>query len=310
MIRTKTKRQLFLEEMDKALPWGTFSEILNKYYKKTTANGRPKKELVLMLKIYFLQQWYNLSDLDVEESIVDSEAFRRFVDLPVIGNTVPCPDETTILRFRHFLEKHALQERLFERVNKIFTANGYIHKEGTIVDSSIVRASSSTKNKDKKRDPQMSSTKKNNTFFFGAKAHIGVDAIGGLIHTLTFTTAKVADKKELFACTHGEETLLFGDKGYIGKEAKKTWRKQGKYWGILDKASRSHKLSKKQKKRNKKLSSVRSKVEHPFRVIKHQWGHTKVKYKGLKKNRAQWFALGMLHNIYIKRQHLIAQPIW
>jgi IS5 family transposase len=314
MIFLKTKRQIFLEEMEKAIPWGTFSEILNKHYKKTSATGRPKKELILMLKFYFLQQWYNLGDREVEEFVADSKAFRDFTGLDMIpldnGDFfVDCPDETTILRFRHFLEKSELQEKLFNRVNKIFKDKGYIHKEGTIVDSTIIKASSSTKNKDKKRDKDMKSTKKNNNFFFGAKSHIGVDAISGLIHSLEFTSANVSDKSMLFNCLHGKEKYLFGDKGYIGKEDKKQWRKQGKIWCILDKGTKSKKLSKSQEKRNKKLSSVRSKVEHPFKIIKHQWKHKQVRYKGLTKNKTQWFILCMLHNIYKMRKKLIINPI-
>jgi len=314
MTLLKTKRQIFLEEMEQAIPWGTFSEILTKYYKKTSTVGRPKKELILMLKFYFLQQWYNLGDREVEEFVADSKAFRDFTGLEMIPMDngdffVDCPDETTILRFRHFLEKSELQEKLFKKVNKIFKEKGYIHKEGTIIDSTIIKASSSTKNKDKKRDLEMKSTKKNNNFFFGAKSHIGVDAISGLIHSFKFTSANVSDKTMLYDCLHGKETYLFADKGYIGKEDKKKWRAQDKYWGILDKGSKHRKLSKSQEKRNKQLSSVRSKVEHPFKTIKHQWGHKQVRYKGLIKNKAQWFALCMLHNIYKIRKELIVNPI-
>ncbi len=314
MTLLKTKRQIFLEEMEQSIPWGTVSEILNKYYKKVSTVGRPKKELVLMLKFYFLQQWYNLGDREVEEFVADSKAFRDFTGLELIpldnGDFfVDCPDETTILRFRHFLEESKLQEKLFDRVNKIFKEKGYIHKEGTIVDSTIIKASSSTKNKDKKRDKDMKSTKKNNNFFFGAKSHIGVDAISGLIHSLQITSANISDKTMLYDCLHGKEVYLFGDKGYIGKEDKRKWREQGKLWYILDKGSKRKKLSKSQEKRNKQLSSVRSKVEHPFKTIKHQWGHCKVRYKGLAKNKAQWFILCMLHNIYKVRKELIGNPI-
>lgn len=309
-----TKRHLFLEEMERVLPWGTFRALIAKHYTKTSRTGRPKKDLTLMLKIYFLQQWYNLSDEEVEEAVCDSQAFRTFTGLEMYTNAnghleVDCPDATTILRFRHFLEEHRLQEKLFDRVNAIFAQKGYLHQTGTIIDSSIIRASSSTKNRDRKRDAAMSSTKKNNTYFFGAKVHIGVDAESDLIHTLHLTTAKVSDRKMFTACLHGEEHAVFADKGYISRDDKKAWRTEGKYWGVLDKASAQKKLSTKQRKRNAKLSSVRAKVEHPFRVIKHQWGHARVRYKGLLKNELQWYALALLHNIYILRRELLQHPL-
>lgn len=309
MSRNKTRKEQFLEEMEKVIPWGTFSEIIGKKYNKTSKGGRPKKELILMLKIYFLQQWYNLGDEEVEEAIVDSNAFIAFTGLPDYGTHVPCPDSTTILRFRHFLEDNDLQKKLFGKVNKIFESHGYIHKKGTIVDSTIIKASSSTKNKQKKRDGDMSSTRKNNNFFFGAKTHIGVDTKHGLIHTIYVTTAKVSDRKMFHHCLHGEEQAAFGDKAYISKEEKKKWRKEGRFWGITDKAGRGKTLSNSQKKRNKKLSSLRAKVEHPFGVIKNQWKHRTVRYKGLKKNAAQWFMLAILHNLYKMRKQLILRPL-
>lgn len=314
MTLVKSKKQLFLEEMETVLPWGTFSAIIGKYYEKKTSNGRPKKELILMLKIYFIQQWYNLGDEEVEEVICDSQAFRDFTALELYTNdegllAVDCPDATTILRFRHFLERNNLQKKLFKRVNKIFEKHGYIHKKGTIVDSTIIKASSSTKNKDKKRDTDMSSTQKNNNYFFGAKAHIGVDTKYGLIHTIELTTAKVSDRKMFPHCLHGDEKAVFGDKAYISQEDKRTWRKQGKFWGITDKKTSKRQLSQSQKKRNKKLSSLRSKVEHPFGVIKNQWKHRNLRYRRLRKNACQWLILATLHNLYKMRKHIILQPL-
>ncbi len=290
----KNRKQKFLEEMDKCLPWGTFLSICRKHYQESD-RGRPKTDLLLLLKIYFLQQWYNLGDPTVEAEIHDSIAFRSFLSIDLIEDV---PDETVICRFRHFLESHKIQEKFFKRTTKILKEKGHILRRGTIVDATIIKASSSTKNEERKRDSEMSSTKKNNNFHFGMKAHIGVDMEKGLIHTIETTTAKVHDKKMLESCLHGEEQAVSGDKAYGSKEMKQKMRKEGKHYLVTDKATRSKKLSSSQKKRNKQKSSVRSKVEHPFLTIKHLWKHTNVRYKGLFKNTCHWNTLAMLSNFY------------
>jgi len=299
----KLRCERFLDEMSNVIPWGKLlGKVLPHYESKNL--GRKRKDALLMLKIYFLQQWYSLSDPAAEEAIYDRASFQKFLDIDLLADTVP--DETTILNFRHLLEKHELQKKFFAVVNQMLAEKGLIMKEGTIVDATIIAAPSSTKNKDKKRDPEMGSTKKGNNWSFGMKAHIGVSAENAVVHSLKGTAANVHDKKKFKELLHGEEKAEFGDKGYIDKELKKEARKDGVYWGVLDKAVRGHKLSSAQKKRNKKMSSVRAKVEHPFQVIKCQWKYEKVRYKGLKKNIAQLYTLFALCNVYRMRKKLLA----
>jgi len=297
----KNRKQKFLEEMEGSLPWGTLFALCRKHYSDAKI-GRPKTDIELLLKVYFLQQWYNLGDPTVEAEIHDSIAFRRFLGIDLIENI---PDESTICRFRHFLEEHRLPEKFFRRTAGILEEKGLILKRGTIVDATIVKASSSTKNKDKKRDPEMSSTKKNNNYHFGMKQHIGVDLDSGLIHTIEATTAKTSDIKKLEDCLHGEEKIISGDKAYGTQERKREMRKEGKTYLITDKATCVKKLSRSQKKRNRKISSVRAKVEHPFGVIKNLWQHRNVRYKTLFKNSMQWNTLAMLCNFYkLRKQSL------
>ena len=296
----KNRKQKFLEEMEKSLPWSLFIEIAGKKY-QSSREGRKKTDLLLLLKIYFLQQWYNLGDPTVEAEIYDSIAFRNFLGIDISSDV---PDESVICRFRHFLEKHKLPQKFFQATKKILEDKGHIIKRGTIVDATIIKASSSTKNKEKKRDTEMSSTRKNNNYHFGMKSHIGVDMETGVIHSIEVTTAKTHDKKMIESCLHGEEIAISGDKAYGEQEMKKQFRKEGKHYLITDKATRSKKLSTKQKKRNRKISSVRSKVEHSFGVIKNLWKHTTVKYKGLFKNACQWNTLAMLANFFKLRKIL------
>lgn len=292
----KNRKQRFLKEMEECLPWEFLEEILNEYWTESK-NGRKKYPLRKMLKIYFLQQWYNLGDPTVEAEIYDSIAFRLFLGINDLGEAIP--DETSILRFRRFLEENNLQEELFKGTKNLLASEGYLLKKGSIVDATITKASSSTKNKEKKRDPEMSSTKKNNNFYFGMKHHIGVDSEKGLIHTIVSTTAKSHDIKSMKDCLHGEEEIISGDKAYGTKDMKQKMRKEGKIYMITEKKVRGKNLSKKQKKWNNKISRVRGKVEHPFLIIKHLWGHYKCRYKGIRKNNLQWNVLAMLSNFYM-----------
>ena len=255
--------------------------------------------------MYFLQQWYGLSDPGVEEAVYDRISFQKFLDIDLLNETVP--DETTILRFRHLLEEHNLQEKVFDLIKKILEERNLIMKSGTIVDATIIEAPSSTKNKRKKRDSEMSSTKKHGKWHFGMKAHIGVDVSNGLVHSLETTTAKVHDKNKEEMLYHGEEKARFGDKGYYDEKKKKELRKKGIFWGIADRGKRNHPLSSSQEKRNRKLSSVRSKVEFPFQVIKCQWGYKKVRYKGLSKNTGQLYILFALVNLFRMRKKLLPE---
>lgn len=296
----------FLNEMNKIIPWGKLLTPIAKYYKEQRT-GRKRKELLLMLKIYFLQQWYNLSDPGMEEAIYDRNSFQKFLEIDLLSKET-VPDETTILNFRHLLEEYNLQEQLFKIVNRLLEEKGLMMKEGTIVDATIVSASSSTKNKDKKRDEEMSSTKKNGTWHFGMKAHIGVDAKSGLVHSIKTTKAKEHDKSEMDKLCHGKEKAIFGDKGYYDEKKKKEARNNEIFWGVLDRGKRRKKLSSSQKKRNKKLSSVRAKVEHPFQIVKHLWKHRRVRYKGLSKNTSQFHTLFALANLYRVRKQILSNP--
>lgn len=298
----KTLRcERFLKEMERVIPWGVFlKEILPWYEEKVT--GRPKTDVILLLKIYFLQQWYNLSDPGAEEAIYDRNSFQKFLDIDLLSSNVP--DETTILNFRHLLEAHRLPEQWFEKVNQVLEEKGLLMKEGTIVDATIISAPSSTKNRMKKRDPEMSSTKKGNDWYFGMKGHIGVDDRSGLVKKVKTTTAKVNDNAVVEELWDGREKRKWGDKGYYNEQSKKAARSAGVYWGILDRGKSKHPLSSAQKKRNRRYSSVRSKVEHPFQILNCQWGYNKVRYRGLFKNTMQLFSLFTLINLFKVRKVL------
>jgi len=294
----------FLKEMDDALPWHDLLTALTPFY-KTGENGRSAYPLETMLRIHFLQLWYNLSDPAIEEALYDRSSFQQFVGLD--GFTMPPPDETTICRFRHFLEKNQLAELLFNTVNEHLDRKGLVLKSGTIVDATLLEAPVSKKNESRQRDPEMSSTKKNNKWHFGAKGHIGVQANGKpIIHSVAFTTAKEADINAMDALLHGEEQAVFGDSGYTKQEDKVLARGLEVFYGILDRGSSGHPLSSSQKKRNKRHSRLRAKVEHPFRIIKVLWNQSKLRYKGLAKNASRFLSLCGLCNIYLCRKLLIA----
>lgn len=303
MAQTKKLRcERFLDEMYAVIPWGKLvGKILPYYDAKET--GRKKKEVSLMLKVYFLQQWYNLSDPGAEEAIYDRNSFQKFLGIDLLSESVP--DETTILNFRHLLETHSLQKKFFEVVNNILEEKGLMMREGTIVDATIIAAPSSTKNREQKRDPEMSQTKKGNQWYFGMKAHIGSDAQSGIVHHLETTAAKTNDRVPMKQLLHGKEKAIFGDKGYYKQEDKREARSRGILWAVSDRGTRNHPLSSSQRKRNGKFSSVRSKVEHPFGVVKCHWNFIKVRYKGLFKNTMQLFTLFTLANLYRVRKKLI-----
>lgn len=299
----KLRCERFLEDMEKIIPWGKFCDEVEPFYGEKET-GRKRMELMMMLKIYFLQQWYALSDPAAEEAIYDRNSFQKFLEIDLLSHRVP--DETTILNFRHLLEEHKLQERFFAAVNGLLERKGLLMREGTIVDATIIPAPSSTKNKEQKRDPEMSSTKKGNQWYFGMKAHIGTDAKSGIVHHLHTTAAKTNDRVPMKQLLHGKERAIFGDKGYYKQEDKRTARANGILWAVSDRGTRNHPLSSSQRKRNRKFSSVRSKVEHPFGVVKCQWGFAKVRYKGLFKNTMQLFALFSLANLFRMRKTLLA----
>jgi len=301
--KKQTKREKFLGEMGHVVPWGKLTAIIEPYYPKA-ANGRRPMPLERMVRIYFLQQCYALSDPAMEEALYDIESVRRFAGIELGDEEVA--DETTILNFRHLLKKHGLTDKLWREVNGDLREKKLLLREGTIVDATLIAAPSSTKNQDKARDPEMSSTRKGNNYHFGMKVHAGVDSQSGLVHTVKITTASVDDKEEMEKLLHGQERAVFGDKGYLSDQDKRAARKKGLFWGVLDKAKRGKALSRRQHRKNRMLASIRAKVEHPFRVIKRQFGYIKTRYRGLAKNAAQVYALFALANLYMARSALLA----
>jgi IS5 family transposase len=261
-----------------------------------------------MLRIHCLQQWYALSDPAVEEELYEIASMRRFVGLSLSHGSVP--DETTILNFRHLLERHDLSAAIFEAVKKHLQGAGLLLRQGTIVDATIIAAPSSTKNSTGKRDPEMHQTKKGNQWYFGMKAHIGADADSGLVHSVIGTAANVGDVTQADALLHGQEEEAFGDAGYVGVENRPEAR-PGVVWRVAMKAGKRRALGTSVLGRilerlEQLKASVRSRVEHPFRVIKRQFGYTRVRYRGLARNTAQLHMLFALANIWMVRRKLLS----
>ena len=300
--KKETRREGFLREMDQAVPWDRLVAQIEPHYPKA-GKGRRPMPLEQMLRIYFLQQWYSLSDPAMEEALYDIESMRRFAGIELVEE--PVPEETTILNFRRLLERQQLTSVLFEEVNKFLGEQGLLLRGGSIVDATLISSPSSTKNREKSRDSEMSSTKKGNKWHFGMKVHVGVDAKSGLTHTVEVTTAKRHDITELPNLVREEDRAVFGDKGYFSDSLKRKAREEGVYWGVLDKRKRGSDLSSTQKKRNRKHASIRAKVEHGFRIMKCQFGYTKTRYRGLEKNAVQIYSLIALGNLYQVRYSLI-----
>ena len=302
-FRKPTRRERFLNEMEQIIPWRDLCKVIKPFYPKPQGAGRPPVGLERMLRIHFLQHWFNLSDPAVEEALYDSRAMRRFVGIDL--GREPVPDETTVCNFRHLLEAHNLGDRLFALIGDYLQGNGLQVSTGTIVDATIIDAPSSTKNKDKARDPQMHQTKKGNQWYFGMKAHIGVDSQSKLIHSVAATAANVHDSQMLEDLLHGDETRVWGDSAYAGQgdtireqapKAKDFTHKKG---------SRHRPLSDADKATNKTKSKVRAKVEHPFLVLKRVFGFRKVRYRGLEKNATRLFVACGLVNLYMVRRRLL-----
>ena len=305
LSKKELRKAKFLQTMNQVIPWDMLCDIIKPYYEEQPGVGRKKKPLKRMLKIICLQQWYNLSDPGVEEEIYDRSSFQEFLEVDLLDNSIP--DETTILNFRHLLEEHDLFDTMFERISLYLEEQGFKMTKGTIVDATIINAPTSTKNKEQKRDPEMSSTKKRNQWYFGMKAHIGVDAHSGIVHSVTATTAKVHDIRQKNFLMDGREEAIFGDKAYLSIKRKQEARELGIFFGITEKRPKSGEVSVSQTKRNKQLSSVRAKVEHPFQVIKCQWNYRKVRYRGIKKNLNQLRMLFTLFNLF-KARHFLLSP--
>lgn len=300
----KGKRELFLDQMEQVVPWSELLALVEPHYPKA-GKGRQPVGLAIMLRTYFLQQWFNLSDPGMEEAFYDSPALRRFagVDLGVAA----APDETTILRFRHLLEQHELCGQMLDAVNLYLESKGIRISTGTIVDATLINAPSSTKNASKERDPEMHQTRKGQQWYFGAKAHIGVDSKETVVHSVITTAASVADKHMLPDLLHGKEKKVWGDAGYQGQteaiheaapDAQDMTNRRTKFKNYVDEEG---------KRKNRTKSRVRAKVEWPFRILKRVFGFIKVRYRGLKKNHEWLCAAFALVNLYQHRNRLVPQ---
>lgn len=296
-----TRRERFLAEMDAVIPWAALLALIEPHYPKA-GKGRQPVGLERMLRIYFLQQWFNLSDPQAEEAIYDSESMRRFAGVELGEDVIP--DETTILRFRHLLERHQLTKALFATINELLGEKRLLLKAGTIVDATIIAAPSSTKNATKTRDPEMKQTRKGNQWYFGMKLHIGTDT-RGLVHHLTATHAAVADITQLPELLHGAEQHLYGDQAYWKEDHRVQWQHAGGRYLVNRRGTKSRPLTPHQKRINQSRSRTRARGEHPFLVVKRLWGFMKVRYRGLAKNGARAFTLFGLANLYLVRRRLL-----
>lgn len=302
--KKRTRREKFLAEMDQVVPWSELVAVIEPHYPKSGRRGRQPMPLESMLRIYFMQQWYAMSDPGMEDALYEIESMRRFAGLELIEDAIP--DETTILKFRRLLERHKLTEQLLAVISDVLESKGALLKGGTMVDATIIHAPSSTKNREKKRDPDMHQTKKGNQWYFGMKVHVGADVNSGTVHTVSVTPANASDIGQLPNLLREDDRAVFGDAGYVHNKLKRAARKAGVLWAVSLKARPKERLGGGQKRRNRKISSVRSRVEHVFRVMKRQFGYTKVRYRGLEKNAAQVFTLIGLTNLYMKRRQLMA----
>ena len=304
----KTRKEVFLEEMNQVVPWAALVALIQPHARGAhqALGGRPPFPVETMLRIHCLQLWWNLSDPAMEEELHERPLYRRFAGLE---GAARMPDETTILRFRHLLEKHELAPQVLGTINAGLAQHGLMLKTGTVVDATIIAAPSSTKNKSGERDPEMHQTKKGNQWHFGMKAHIGVDADSGLVHTVIGTAANVNDVTQAGALLRGQETVAFGDAGYRGVD--KRPEAQGPTWLVAMQPSKRKALDTTRKwarlleKAEQLKARVRAKVEHPFRVVKQQFGHAKVRYRGLAKNTARLTMLFALSNLWMARRQVL-----
>lgn len=297
-----TRREKMLNEMELTVPWGLIEDIIRPFYPKCGA-GRQPIGLSKMLRIYCLQQWYQLSDPSMEEALYDMESMRRFAGIDLGSDVVP--DETTILNFRHLLEANDLTAAIFAAVGGHLEEKGLLLRQGTIVDATIIAAPPSTKNQSRTRDPEMSSTKKGNQWHFGMKAHIGTDTGTGLVHTVVCTTAKVHDSQVMDDLMHGQESEVYGDKAYANQNSAAELAARGVKWKVSRKGTPKRQLGKRDKAWNRRQSRVRAKVEHAFGVVKNLWKYRKVRYRGIVKNAAQLYTLFALANLYLVRRQLL-----
>ena len=301
--RKPTRRERFLAEMEQVVPWGELVALVKPAYAKGTSGpGRPPIPLERMLRIYFLQHWFNLSDPGVEEALYESVSMRTFAGIDL--GREPAPDETTVCKFRHLLEEHGLGKGIFEAVGAHLQSKGMKVSSGTIVDATIIAAPSSTKNAAGKRDPEMHQTKKGNDWHFGMKAHVGVDKNTKLIHSVAATPANMADGNMIEQLLHGQETHVWGDAAYAGR-SERIRAKAPKAKDHTQRRGRGYKyLTEYDRFINRARSRIRARVEHTIGVIKRVFGFTKVRYRGIEKNANRLFVTCALANLFIVRHHL------
>jgi len=303
--RKKTRREVFLEEMELVVPWKALIKVISPFY-PVAGRGRRPYPLEAMLRVHLMQNWFALSDPSMEEALYEIASLRSFAGLKL---SEPIPDETTILNFRHLLEEYDLAEDILKQVNAHLVRKGLLLKRGSIVDATIIAAPSSTKNAEGQRDPEMHQTKKGEQWHFGMKAHIGVDADSGLVHTVTTTAANEADVTQVADLLHGKEEDVYADSGYRGAPGRV--RREDLNWHIAARPSDIARMPEgkaraRVRKEEHRKASIRAKVEHPFRVIKRQFGLVKVRFRGLRKNTAHLLTLFALSNLWMARRPLMA----
>jgi IS5 family transposase len=309
--KKRTRRERFLQEMEAVVPWKALIDLIEPCYPKTSSKGgRPPYPLETMLRIHLLQQWYDLSDPAMEDALIEVPTMRRFTGIDLISDRIP--DETTILAFRHLLEKYDLGDQIFEAVKAHLKANGMAMKQGTIIDATLIAAPSSTKNKARERDPEMHQTKKGNQWYFGMKVHIGVDKDTGLIHSVETTAANVHDLTPAADLLHGEETVVYADAGYQGIEKRVEMEGKGIGFRVAMRPGKRRVLPDTPEGRVDDLietakAHIRAKVEHPFRVMKRQFRFQKTRLRGMFKNRCKVNVLAALTNLFMVRHQLLCR---
>jgi IS5 family transposase len=296
-----TRRERFLAEMDAVIPWARLVAVIEPHYPRA-GNGRPPLGLETMLRVYCLQQWFDLSDPQAEDMLYDSEAMRRFARLELGADVVP--DESTILRFRHLLERHQLTAAIFEAVNQLLSEKRLLLKSGSIVDATIIAAPTSTKNASKERDPAMKQTRKGNAWHFGMKLHIGTD-LHGRVHHVTATDAATSDISQLPALLHGAERVLYGDKAYWKEGDRQAFEARGVRYRMNRRGGRYAPLSEYWRGINRSRSRTRARGEHAFHIVKRLWSFARVRYRGLAKNLVRAYAMFALANLYSVRRRLL-----
>ena len=299
--KRKTRREKFLEQMESLIPWKQLENKIRRHYPRSGI-GRPPYPLSVMLRIHCMQLFYNLSDPAMEDALYEIASMRNFAGLRLHDRL---PDETTILNFRHLLERHNLGEAIFKAINKHLSNKGLELNNGTIVDASIIAAPTSTKNKDKSRDPEMHQTKKGGEYHFGMKVHVGVDDRSGLIHSLSTTAANAHDITEVPNLLHGEEDVFWGDAAFVGADKRDENKDRNIVWMVSQRIGCRKNMCKVEIDIEKGIAAVRASVEHVFARIKNQFGYRKVRYRGLAKNTNRLYVLAGFTNLLRSRSALL-----